>query len=96
METLFKQLAVFRKRADLTQAELSEKVGIAQGDISNIERGMVDPRLSTLVRIAIELNLDLIAVPRAYKNTVMNLIRDQSEPIEDISLLQKYGVPDDE
>ena len=96
MDTLYRQIAAARKRAGLTQAELSEKIGIAQGDISNIERGKVDPRLSTLIRIAMVLNLDLFAVPRAYKNKVINLIRDESEPIEDISLLQKYGVPDDE
>ncbi len=96
METLLKQIAVARKRAGLTQAELSERTGIAQGDISNIEKGNVDPRLSTLIRIAMVLNLDLFAVPRVHKNKVMNLIREESETIEDIGLLQKYGVPDDE
>lgn len=96
MENLTKQLAMARKRAGITQAELSEKVGIAQGDISDIEKGNVDPRLSTIMRIAMALNLDLFAVPRAKKNKVMNIIRDESEPIEDISLLQKYGVPDED
>lgn len=78
MDTLFRQIAAARKRAGLTKAKLSEKVRIAQGDISNIERGNVDPRLSTLFRIALVLNLDLFAVPRAYKNKVANLIRDES------------------
>lgn len=96
MDTIFKQIATARKRLGMTQAELSEKVGIAQGDLSKVERGLVDPRLSTLIRITMVLDLDLIAIPRAYKNKVMNLIRDESEPIEDISLLEKYGVPDDE
>ncbi len=96
MDTLNKQIAAARKRAGLTKAELSEKVSIAQGDISNFERGKVDPRLSAIAQIAMMLDLDLIAVPRIHKNKVMNLNSDESEPIEDITLLQKYGVPDDE
>lgn len=96
MDTLTKQLALARKRAGLTQAALSERTGIAQGDISDIENANVNPRLSTLMRIAMELNLDVFAVPRAKKDKVMNIIRDESEPIEDISLLQQYGVPDDD
>lgn len=96
MDTLFKQLRKERKRQKLTQTELSEKSGVSQGDISDIERERVDPRSSTILRIALALNVDLIPVPRAHKNQVLNLIRDESEAVQDLTLIERYGVSDDE
>lgn len=41
------------RRCDLgwTQAELAERTGVTQADISRIENGLLDPRWSTLERI---------------------------------------------
>ena len=41
-----------RKKSGLTQMELSERTGIAQGDISKIENGNANPSLRTLQRLA--------------------------------------------
>ena len=41
-----------RHAAGLTQKELSAKTGIAQGDISKLERGTGNPSLRTLNRLA--------------------------------------------
>ena len=41
-----------RQRPGLTQKELSERTGIAQGDISKLERGNANPSLRTLQRLA--------------------------------------------
>ena len=41
-----------RQRSGLTQKELSERTGIAQGDISKLERGNANPSLRTLQRLA--------------------------------------------
>jgi len=41
-----------RKTSGLTQKELSERTGIAQGDISKIESGSANPSLRTLKRLA--------------------------------------------
>lgn len=41
-----------RQRTGLTQKELSERTGIAQGDISKLERGNANPSLRTLQRLA--------------------------------------------
>ena len=41
-----------RQNAGLTQKELSERTGIAQGDISKLERGNANPSLRTLQRLA--------------------------------------------
>ena len=41
-----------RKLAGMTQAELSERTGIAQGAISKIESGKANPSVKTLARLA--------------------------------------------
>ena len=48
-----------RKSVGMTQKDLSEKTGIAQPDISKIERGMGNPSIKTLSRIADGLGMDL-------------------------------------
>lgn len=53
--------AVFsaRAKAGLSQAELAALTGIDQADISKIERGLSNPSIQTLNRIAIALNKSL-------------------------------------
>ena len=41
-----------RKNSKLTQKQLSERTGIAQGDISKIERGIANPSIKTLKTLA--------------------------------------------
>lgn len=41
-----------RKEMNMTQKQLSEVTGIAQGDISKIENGCANPSLKTIERIA--------------------------------------------
>lgn len=41
-----------RRQSGLTQKELSERTGIAQGDISKLEKGNGNPSLRTLQRLA--------------------------------------------
>ncbi|MDO4961868.1 MAG: helix-turn-helix transcriptional regulator [Eubacteriales bacterium] len=41
-----------RASSGLTQKELSERTGIAQGDISKLERGSANPSIRTLQRLA--------------------------------------------
>lgn len=53
------RLAAARERAHLTQKQLSEKTGIYQADISKIERGIGNPSLSTLKRLADGLGMEL-------------------------------------
>ena len=48
-----------RARAGLTQVELSKRCGIDQAEISRIERGMANPSVETLERIATGLNMQL-------------------------------------
>jgi len=48
-----------RKNTGLTQKQLAERTGIAQGDISKIENGNANPSLRTLKRIAEAMNMKL-------------------------------------
>jgi len=48
-----------RKRSGLTQKQLSEKTGIAQGDISKLETGEANPSLRTLKRLAAGMDMTL-------------------------------------
>ena len=41
-----------RKQSGLTQKQLAERTGIAQADISRLERGIGNPSLKTLHRLA--------------------------------------------
>ncbi|MBQ6151161.1 MAG: helix-turn-helix transcriptional regulator [Mogibacterium sp.] len=46
-----------RKRADLTQEELSERLGVTPQYLSDLERGLVGTSISTLIKICTELNV---------------------------------------
>ena len=41
-----------RRAADLTQQELDEKTGVAANFISDLERGVKNPSLDTVMRLA--------------------------------------------
>lgn len=53
------QLLMARKRANITQKQLAEITGIYQADISKIERGLGNPSLQTLNRLAEGLGMQL-------------------------------------
>ena len=48
-----------RRSVGLTQKELSERTGIAQGDISKLENGNANPSVRTLQRLADGLGMTL-------------------------------------
>ncbi len=53
-------VSMARMSRNLSQAELAEKTGIDQSDISKIERGIANPSIKTLQRIAAGLNCHLV------------------------------------
>ena len=46
-----------RKRADLTQEELSERIGVTPQYLSDLERGLVGTSIPTLIKICDNLNI---------------------------------------
>ena len=62
------QLLQAREEAKLTQKDLAEKTGIYQADISKIERGIGNPSLLTLKRLADGLDMELeLKLVRRFK-----------------------------
>lgn len=53
------RLRTARQRACLTQEDLAERAGIDRSAFSEIERGLRDARLSTLLRIEVALGAEL-------------------------------------
>jgi transcriptional regulator with XRE-family HTH domain len=45
-------LRAARERLGLTQEQVSERSGVQAGEVSRIERGMRDPKVSTLEKLA--------------------------------------------
>ncbi|MCL2634720.1 MAG: helix-turn-helix domain-containing protein [Oscillospiraceae bacterium] len=57
--TIIQAMIDARKSSGITQKQLSEKTGIAQGDISKIEKGEANPSLKTLKRLASGMDMQL-------------------------------------
>jgi transcriptional regulator with XRE-family HTH domain len=45
-------LRAARKRLEITQEEVSNRSGVSASEVSRIEAGKRDPRVSTLIRLA--------------------------------------------
>lgn len=58
-DTIIRAMIEGRIQSDLTQKELSERTGIAQSDISKLERGNANPSLRTLRRLAAGMGMKL-------------------------------------
>lgn len=70
MTILINQLRRARELAGMTQRELGERMGLtgrrsAQAAVAALEAGRHDPRLSTLLRAAWALGLELVLVADA-------------------------------
>jgi len=57
--TIIQAMIDARKASGLTQKQLSERTGIAQGDISKLENGSANPSLQTLQRLAAGMGMRL-------------------------------------
>ncbi|MBI5835043.1 MAG: helix-turn-helix transcriptional regulator [Armatimonadetes bacterium] len=55
-------LVGYRARHELTQRGLAKKLGMSQAAIARLERGDIEPKLSTLMRLSSELGIELHVV----------------------------------
>ena len=64
LSTLSQRLAgiiiLCRKKQGLTQAALAEKAGISRSHLQVIESGKANPRLTTMARLSIGLNVEIL------------------------------------
>jgi transcriptional regulator with XRE-family HTH domain len=88
-----RRIAFYRKKASITQAVLSEKLGVSEGYISQLERGSAKIPLPRLVQIADFLGVDvaLLVSDRAvvsdvcFNSDIFEIIKDW--PAEYVSFL---------
>lgn len=62
---LAKRMKLYRKDQDKSQIDMASEMGLSVEEISLIERGMTDPKLSTLQKIAAHMGVtvsDLLEV----------------------------------
>jgi HTH-type transcriptional regulator/antitoxin HipB len=65
MRTIVEQLQDARRARPISQKALGARIGLPQSHISAIETGKVDPRLSSVIEMARQLDHELLLVPRA-------------------------------
>jgi predicted transcriptional regulator len=65
-----------RRRAGLSQRELADRAGVPQSTVARIERGVIDPRWSTVVRIIDACDEELVVTPRPGKGVDRTVIRE--------------------
>lgn len=75
IERLAQTLKAAREAKGLSQRALSQASGVPQSHISNIERGTVDLRVSSLIQLARHLGLELGLVPRKALPAVDSIVR---------------------
>lgn len=75
-QEIAERLRAARAASGLSQRELSALAGIPQAQISRIEAGAVDLRLSSLVALVHALELELVLVPRKAVPAVRSLTRE--------------------
>ena len=80
LEEINGTLRTARQKKQLSQRELSEKVGLPQSHISKIENAAVDLKLSSLSELARALELELVLVPKKVLPAVQSLVRTSSDP----------------
>ncbi len=82
----------------LSQIEVARRSGIQQRQVSIFERGG-EVTLSTLLKLAQALDMELLPVPRENAAKVESLLKAKREPAlssKSPSLLERYQVKDDE
>ncbi len=91
-DRLTEHLKTVRKASGLSQRDLTAMTGIQQAQLSKIENGSVDPRLTSITNIAHALNLELVLVPRRFLPAVHAVLgnKPSSRPVYGL-----YGEDDD-
>lgn len=92
-KSIGRRVAIYRKNAPMTQAALSEKLGITESYVSQIECGTAKVSLSRLVQISEVLGVDIALLvsekatvsPTPVNTEIIEIIKDW--PAEHISFL---------
>lgn len=95
---LINALADARKARAWSQRELAAKLEMKQSQISDIESGKRDSRISTFVEIARSLGFELVLVPRRLLPSVQYLLQSgeaaSSQNDEEASMYESWQEED--
>lgn len=61
-QNIQKNIALFRKEANLTQKQLAERLGVAVTNLASWEQGKSMPDIDTLFRLCSILNVDILTI----------------------------------
>jgi len=75
-EDLVQTIKDRRVRVGLSQRALSERSGLTQAHISQIETGKLEPGLASFIDLARALDLEVVLVPRKALPAVEGLLRE--------------------
>ncbi len=79
-ESLVTQAREMREASGVSQRALSERAGLTQSHISQIESGKMEPGLSSFIDMTRALDLELMLVPKKLVPAISNLVRAQATP----------------
>lgn len=74
-ETLIGQIKRAREEGGISQRALSAKSGLTQSHISQIERGTLEPGLSSLIDMVRALDMELVVVPKKLLPAVKSILQ---------------------
>ncbi len=106
--SFLKQVKPLRQAASLTQRELGELIGLDQGYVSRLERGVINPEAATLQAVAEALQMQIVFVPNKAIGRVNAIIADYLAPpsgarkpyegsvLEDVFIPDGYDGEDDD
>lgn len=60
-------LREIREKKKLSMSKLAKMSGVSKGTLSNIERGVIDPKLSTVLKLCRALRIDFNELVDTYK-----------------------------
>lgn len=79
-ETLISQAREVREASGVSQRTLSERAGLTQSHISQIESGKMEPGLASFIDMTRALDLELMLVPKRLVPAVLGLVKAQATP----------------
>jgi transcriptional regulator with XRE-family HTH domain len=78
-------LKSIRNNKNMTQAQLSDKTGIASAYISRIERNEIEPKISTLLKIKKALGVSGNEILGEMDNTLSGILRSKFEKVSKLN-----------
>lgn len=95
IEPLIHLLKSTREAKRLSQRALADKLGIPQSHLSKIEANHVNPRLTTFVEMARNLEMEVMLIPRQEVAMVMSLIISKEKIRNNNEIKPAYTLDDE-